>query len=232
MTQAVITVSDVTKSFRARTVLKNVNMDCAAGSISGLVGRNGSGKTVLMKCILGLMGYDSGQVIVSGKRIGKDVDFPDSTGFIIEQPGFLSHETALTNLKYLAAFRRIASLERVKESIRLVGLDPDSRLKVGKFSMGMKQRLGIAQAIMEEPDILILDEPMNGLDNAGVAEIRDMLLSLKNAGKTIVLASHNREDVQTLCDKVYAIDGSGVKSESDGDRADFWKSIPNTVEKI
>lgn len=213
MTHTVIEVKNVTKRYGAQTVLNNVSMECHAGGIYGLIGRNGSGKTVLMKCILGLLAPDSGEIFVGGKLIGKDVDFADDVGFIIEQPGFLPHETALKNLKYLASLRRRAGAERVKECIRLVGLDPGDRKKVGKFSMGMRQRLGIAQAIMEDPRILMLDEPMNGLDNSGVAEMRESFKMFKVRGKTIILASHNREDIDILCDRVFELDG-GVLSEN------------------
>lgn len=206
MSGSEISVKDVSKTFGTQVVLNNVCMECFAGKIYGLIGRNGSGKTVLMKCILGLLTPNSGEITVRGKRIGKDVDFADSIGFILEQPGFLAHETAFVNLKYLASIRRQIGAERIRECMRFVGLDPDSRKKVGKFSMGMRQRLGIAQAIMEYPDILMLDEPMNGLDNLGVAEIRDMLKAIKQEGRTIFLASHNREDIEVLCDKVFEID--------------------------
>lgn len=212
MSASEISVKDVSKTFGTQVVLNNVCMECFAGKIYGLIGRNGSGKTVLMKCILGLLTPDSGEITVRDQRIGKDVDFAVDIGFILENPGFLAHETAFVNLKYLASIRRQVGVERIKECIRIVGLDPDSRKKVGKFSMGMRQRLGIAQAIMEHPYILMLDEPMNGLDNLGVSEIRDMLKAIKQEGRTIFLASHNREDIEMLCDKVYEIDG-GILTE-------------------
>lgn len=207
-----ISIKNVSKTFGTQVVLSNVCMECFAGNIYGLIGRNGSGKTVLMKCILGLLTPDSGEIIVQGKLIGKDLDFAESIGFIIEQPGFLENETAFVNLKYLASIRRQIGDKRIKDCIRLVGLDPDSRKKVGKYSMGMRQRLGIAQAKMEYPSILMLDEPMNGLDNAGVVEMRDMLKAIKQEGRTIFLASHNSEDIEVLCDKVYDIDG-GILTE-------------------
>jgi ABC-2 type transport system ATP-binding protein len=192
-------------------VLDHVSLECAAGHIYGLIGRNGSGKTVLMKCILGLLAPDKGEVVVCGRRIGKDADFAENVGFIIEQPGFLPHETAFSNLKYLASIRGRITPRQIRECISAVGLDPDSRKRVMKYSMGMRQRLGIAQALMENPDVLILDEPMNGLDNSGVEEMRRLFLGLKREGKTILLASHNREDVDVLCDAVYEMDGGVLR---------------------
>lgn len=145
------------------------------------------------------------------KRIGKDVDFPDNIGFIIETPGFLPHESGLSNLKHLASIQRKIGLQEIRESMELVGLDPDLKKAVGKYSMGMRQRLGIAQAIMEKPKLLILDEPMNGLDNQGVEHIRSVLLSLKEQGVTIVLASHFKEDISYLCDEVYQMDAGNLR---------------------
>lgn len=202
----VISLENVTKKFGNTTVLQHINIQFEEGRIYGIVGRNGSGKTVLFKLIVGYLSATTGKVKVCGKEIGKDSDFAENIGLIIENPGFLSGYTGYKNLEYLASIRRIIGKEEIRDSMRKVGLDPDNRKKVGKYSLGMKQRLGIAQAIMENPDILILDEPMNGLDKQGVEEVRKILLDLKNDGKTIVLASHNREDIEILCDEVYEMD--------------------------
>lgn len=202
----VISLENVTKKFGNTTVLQYINIQFEEGRIYGIVGRNGSGKTVLFKLIVGYLSATTGKVKVCGKEIGKDSDFAENIGLIIENPGFLSGYTGYKNLEYLASIRRIIGKEEIRDSMRKVGLDPDNRKKVGKYSLGMKQRLGIAQAIMENPDILILDEPMNGLDKQGVEEVRKILLDLKNDGKTIVLASHNREDIEILCDEVYEMD--------------------------
>jgi ABC-2 type transport system ATP-binding protein len=212
MREPIISIDNISKTFGQQKVLSNVSLQCFPGNIYGLIGRNGSGKTVLMKCVLGLLSPERGEIIVRGKRIGKDTDFAGEIGFIIENPSFLPHETAFANLKYLASIRGRITASRVKECISLVGLDPDSRKKTGKFSMGMRQRLGIAQAIMEDPDILMLDEPMNGLDHSGVDEIRAMLKALRSDGKAIILASHNSADIDILCDQVYEMDG-GVLSK-------------------
>lgn len=145
-------------------------------------------------------------MFVSGKEIGVDIDFADNIGVIIETPGFLSGYTGYKNLEYLAGIRKIIGKEEIRSTMERVGLDPNSRKKVGKYSLGMRQRLGIAQAIMENPDILILDEPMNGLDNHGVEDVRRILLDLKAEGKTVILASHNKEDIEILCDEVHEMD--------------------------
>lgn len=202
----VVEIKNVTKQYGANKVLRDVSLTCEAGKIYGLIGRNGSGKTVLLKCICGLVVPTSGEVRVWGQSVGKDVDFPENIGFIIESPGFLLQESGLSNLKHLASIRGKIGIDEIRKSMNTVGLDPDLKLHAGKYSMGMRQRLGIAQAIMEEPDLLVLDEPMNGLDNQGVEDIRSLLLSLKEKGVTIVLASHFKEDIAYLCDEVYQMD--------------------------
>ncbi len=202
----IIRVENVTKKFGSVTVLDRINISFQAGKIYGIIGRNGSGKTVLFKTMIGYLKPTGGRVVVGEKEIGKDIDFADNMGIIIENPGFLSRYTGYKNLEYLASIRKIIGKEQIRESMERVGLDPDSKKKVGKYSLGMKQRLGIAQAIMENPDILILDEPMNGLDNEGADDVRNILLKLKEEGKTIILASHNKEDIEILCDQVYEMD--------------------------
>ena len=202
-----IEVQNVVKRFRDQVVLKNVSISCEKGKIHGIVGRNGSGKTVLFKCICGLMHPEEGVILVNGKRVGRDVDMPEDIGAIIEAPGFLPNYSGYKNLRFLANIRRKIGKEEILSVLKTVGLDPESRKHVGKYSLGMRQRLGIAQAIMEDPEILILDEPMNGLDNAGVQDIRALLLELKAQGKTILLASHNHEDIAALCDTVHEMDG-------------------------
>ena len=202
-----IEVQNVVKRFRDQVVLKNVSISFEKGQIHGIVGRNGSGKTVLFKCICGLMHPEEGVILVNGKRVGRDVDMPEDVGAIIEAPGFLPNYSGYKNLRFLANIRRKIGKEEILNVLKTVGLDPESRKHVGKYSLGMRQRLGIAQAIMEDPEILILDEPMNGLDNAGVQDIRALLLKLKEQGKTILLASHNHEDIAALCDTVHEMDG-------------------------
>ncbi len=209
----IISIENLTKKFGDVTVIDNVNLSIERGKIYGIIGRNGSGKTVLFKLITGYLSPTGGRVVVSGKEIGKDIDFADNIGIIIENPGFLKGYTGFKNLAYLAGIRNVIGKEEIRESMEKVGLDPDSNKKVGKYSLGMKQRLGIAQAIMENPEILILDEPMNSLDNQGVEEIRKLLMELRDEGKTIVLASHNKEDIEILCDKVCEMDRGKLKMQ-------------------
>ena len=207
----IISIENLTKKFGDVTVIDNVNLSIERGKIYGIIGRKCSGKTVLFKLITGYLSPTGGRVVVSGKEIGKDIDFADNIGIIIENPGFLKGYTGFKNLAYLAGIRNVIGKEEIRESMEKVGLDPDSNKKVGKYSLGMKQRLGIAQAIMENPEILILDEPMNSLDNQGVEEIRKLLMELRDEGKTIVLASHNKEDIEILCDKVCEMDRGKLK---------------------
>lgn len=206
MSESIIDVSHVSKRFRQQTVLQDVNVSILSGKITGIIGRNGSGKTVLLKCIIGLMPPDSGQISVNGRVIGKDVDFAQDIGFIVDAPGFLPNCSARRNLRYLAAIRGVADHDAIDLAIETVGLNPSDNKYVGKYSMGMTQRLALAQALMESPKILILDEPMNGLDNRGVEEMRKLLLSLRDKGKTILLTSHNHEDIEQLCETVYEMD--------------------------
>ena len=188
---SVVEMKHVTKRYGKIEVLKDVSLTCKAGKIYGLIGRNGSGKTVLLKSICGFVLPTSGEVRVQGQLVGKDVDFPTDIGFIIESPGFLARESGLQNLMHLASIREKASAEDVRQSMYTVGLDPDLRKPVGKYSMGMRQRLGIAQAIMENPNILILDEPMNGLDNQGVTDIRQVLKQLTGYYPAIFLSGND-----------------------------------------
>ena len=205
MTNA-IEIHDLVKTFGQDTVLKGINRNFEAGKIHGIVGNNGSGKTVMFKCICGFLQPTSGKVFVNGKQIGRDVDFPEDIGLIIETPGFLPNLTGLKNLEILASLKNKIGLKEVADTIRCVGLDPLANKPVGKYSLGMRQRLGIAQAIMESPSLLILDEPMNGLDKHGVAEMRALFKSLATDGRTILLASHNIQDIETLCDTVCEMD--------------------------
>ena len=201
-----ISVQNLSKSFGQERVLKNVSRDFEKGKIHGIVGNNGSGKTVLMKCICGFLIPDSGSITVNGERVGVDVDFPRDMGLIIETPGFLPNMTGVKNLEILASLNKKIGLEEIAASIRRVGLDPLMKKPVGKYSLGMRQRLGIAQAIMEDPALLILDEPLNGLDKHGVREMRQLIKGLKEQGKTILLASHNQGDIDELCDTVCEMD--------------------------
>lgn len=201
--EPIIVINSVLKEFKNQIVLNNVNADFYMGKIYGIIGRNGSGKTVLLKCICGLLNASAGNITVNKKIVGREIDFPQNVGFIIETPGFLTNYSGYKNLKYLASIRGLIKQDTIKKTMELVGLDPADKKPVGKYSLGMRQRLGIAQALMENPDILILDEPMNALDYDGVNEMREVFLKLKQQGKLILLASHIHEDIDTLCDEVY-----------------------------
>lgn len=207
-----IEIANLSKTFKGESVLKNITMKLDNGIIYGLVGTNGCGKTTLMRCICGMCKPTTGTVSVNGKVIGKDCDFAPSTGIIIENPGFLPHYNAWQNMSILAEISGGVTKNRIKEVIYLVGLDPEDKKPVGKYSLGMRQRLGIAQAIMENPSVLILDEPFNGLDKEGVKEVHQLLQDLKNQGKCILLASHSAYDIEQACDIVYELkDGQLVQ---------------------
>lgn len=208
-----IQLTNISKTFGKQTVLQPLTMGFEEGMIHGIIGRNGSGKTVLMKMILGILQPTTGTVIVGDKRIGKDVDFLESAGAIIETIEFIPYMSAYQNLADIAAMRGNLSKTQIKEVLEMVGLGNVGRKHVSKFSMGMRQRLAIAQAVMESPKLLILDEPMNGMDEKGVEEMRQLILARKAAGTTIILSSHNIEDIRILCDQVYRIDAGVVMRE-------------------
>lgn len=208
-----IRLENVNKSFKSEEVLRNINVDFQRGNIYGIVGKNGSGKTVLFKTIIGFIRPTSGHVFVNQKEIGVDIDFAEDMGMIIETPGFLPQYSAYKNLLYLAGIKNRITKQQVINAINMVGLDGRSNKKVGKFSLGMRQRLGIAQAIMEDPSLIILDEPMNGLDKAGIESVKNLLIELKEQGKTILLASHYAEDMN-ICDVVYEMDRGELREMS------------------
>lgn len=212
MNEPVVIVRHVSKRFGSEVVLKDVSLSLDAGKIHGIIGRNGSGKTVLMKCICGFLRPTMGTITVYGKLIGRDCDFAPNTGMLIETPGFLPHETGLDNLMWLAKLGKGATKESVKQLIQLVGLDPTLRKPVGQYSLGMRQRLGIAQALLDDPSLLILDEPMNGLDKSGVRSMRELLVKLRAQGKTILLASHFAQDIDELCDTVCEMDQGALNN--------------------
>ena len=205
MASAII-IENLRKSFGEEEILHGICREFETGKIHGIVGNNGSGKTVMMKCICGFLRPDEGHVFVNGLEVGKDIDFPEDMGIIIETPGFLPGVTGMKNLKLLASLREMAADRRIRQTIERVGLDSKLRKPVSKYSLGMRQRLGIAQAIMEDPSLLILDEPFNGLDKHGVAKIRSLIKELRAEGKTILLASHNQADIDELCDTVCEMD--------------------------
>lgn len=201
-----IYVKDLSLKIKNETILSHINLHIEKGKITGLVGRNGCGKTMLMKCITGFVKPTSGEVVFNEKRIGEDIDFPKDTGIIIETPSFIPYYSGRKNLLELASLNKKIGKKEIDKVLEKVGLYEARNKMVRKYSLGMRQRLGIAQALMEEPETLILDEPMNGLDNDCVEMIRKILSQLKEEGKTILLVSHNKEDIRILCDEIYEMD--------------------------
>ena len=203
-----IEVKNISKSIKGNQVLCDVSCCLNEGSVYGIYGRNGSGKTMLMRCILGLIYADSGYVNIDGCVIGKEIDFPKSVGAIIENPTFFPYATGYENLKMLADIKKLISEDKIRDMMHKVGLDDMDKRTVSKYSLGMKQRLAIAQAIMESPEILVLDEPTNALDEQGVKMFRDIMQEEKNRGTLVILASHNKEDIDLLADvKIRMSDG-------------------------
>lgn len=208
-----IHVNNLSLRINKDVILKDISIHIKKGKITGLVGRNGCGKTMLMKCITGFVKPTEGEVIFNDKKIGVDLDFPDNTGIIIETPSFIPYYSGMKNLMELASLKRKIGKNEVEEVLKRVGLYEARSKMVRKYSLGMKQRLGIAQALMENPDTLILDEPMNGLDNECVNMVRGILADLKKEGKTVLLVSHNAEDIKMLCDEIYEMDKGSIISE-------------------
>ena len=200
-----IIIENLSKTIKNNKILDNVNLTFESGHVYGLVGRNGSGKTMLLRAICGLIFPDSGKVIIDGKQLHKDISFPESCGIIIENTDLLPNFSAFDNLKMLSEIKNTAYDNMIKSAIKSVGLDPDSKKKVKTFSLGMKQRLSIAQALFEDPDILLLDEPTNALDEDGVNDVRRILLEQKKKNKLIIIASHNKEDISLLSDTVISV---------------------------
>jgi len=203
--QPLVEVENLVKRFGKQVALDHVCVRFPKGQIHGIIGRNGSGKTVLLKTICGFLRPDEGTVSIGGREVKYQAPLRN-TGIIIESPGFIPGLSGLKNLQMLASLRDAIGTDRIVEVMQIVGLDPAERKPVAKYSMGMRQRLGLAQAIMEDPELLILDEPLNGLDNRGVEGVRSLLLELKDRGTTILLASHSREDIRILCDTVHEMD--------------------------
>lgn len=203
---AIIEVNQVSKYFSRRPVLKDVSLSVEAGSAVGIVGSNGSGKSVLFQTVCGFLTPDGGTIKIRGELLGKKRDFPDNVGVLINSPGFISLNTGFQNLKYLAGIRGVIGERQIRAAMQKVGLDPEDRTKVEQYSLGMKQKLGLAQAIMEGQDILILDEPFNALDYKTHNDVKEILRVLQAEGKTMLLTSHNYEDLEALCNQIYVLD--------------------------
>ena len=200
-----VVLDHLCKSIKKKEVLRDISYSFEEGKIYGLYGRNGSGKTMLLRAVCGLIFPTSGTIDIDGKRLHQEISVPPSVGVIIENTELLPQYDALTNLKILAKIKKIVSEEEIKETIRMVGLDPESRQKVKAYSLGMRQKLAIAQAIFEKPELLLLDEPTNALDENSVINIRELFLKLREKGTTIIIASHNKEDLSVLAEETLYI---------------------------
>lgn len=205
-----INVNNVSKRFGENEVLSDISVELDSGKIYGLVGRNGCGKTMLMKCICGFVKPTSGKILINGNVLGKDMDVPEHMGIIIENPGFIPYYSGYKNLRLLASVRGKTGKKEIAEYMEMVGLDAKSKKHVSKYSLGMRQKLGIVQAIMERPEILLLDEPMNGLDRKSVELVRNLIKKTADAGAVVLLSSHNQEDIDTLCDVVYHMEDGRI----------------------
>ena len=212
-----IKIESYTQKIKKDIILNDINLHLKENKIYGFVGRNGSGKSILFKGICGLLNISNGKIIIKGKEIGKDIDFYDNLGAVLDGAGFLPNLSSFDNLKLLASIRNKISDSDIKSALNKVGLDPNDKKKYKKYSLGMKQKLALAQAIMENPELLILDEPFNGLDSYSVKDIREMLIDYKKEGKTILISSHIKEDIDILCDEVYELDRGNINKLNIGD---------------
>ena len=213
-----VKVEGLSKEFRGEMILQDVNITLERGKIYGLVGMNGSGKTVFMKCLCGFLKPTTGKVTVDGKEVGKEIDFPQDLGLMIETPGFIPYMSGKSNLKNLALIRNQIGNYEIEEAMRFVGLDPNLKKHVSKYSLGMRQRLGIAAAIMGSPELILLDEPINAIDTDGVQEIRAIIRGLSAENRIIIVASHDKSEMDYLADeKIYMSEGRLIK-ETENDR--------------
>jgi ABC-2 type transport system ATP-binding protein len=194
------------KEIKGKTILDNINVQMESGKIYGLVGKNGSGKTMLIRALSGLMKPTNGKILYNEEEIYKDIDYIPSLGIVIENTGLYPEFTGYRNLKFLADVRKKISDSDIKNAIARVGLAPDDKRTVKKYSLGMKQRIVLAQAIMESPDVLLLDEPTNALDESGAELIRNICREEARRGAIVLIASHNKEDIETLCDFTYKME--------------------------
>lgn len=224
--KTVLSIKNLSKSLEHKQVLKNVNLDLERGDIIGITGKNGSGKTTLLRIIIGLFYPSSGDVIIEGKKLipGFLGNLPTNVSALIENPNFLPEFTGFQNLKILASIRNKISAEDIKNTMNLVGLSPSNNKNVSKYSLGMKQRLGIAQAIMEKPDIILFDEPTNALDSDGVKIFTDIVNNMSKSGTSFIMVSHKKEDIYTLCNKVYRIENGELNVINNHKE---WKIIVN-----
>lgn len=212
-----IEITDLVKDIKGKRIIDHVNLHLESGKITGLKGVNGSGKTMLMRLVCGLITPTSGSIVINGKRLGKDITFPESVGILIENPAFLDAYSGFDNLKLLASIKHRIGPEEIRQTIARVGLDPDDKKKYRKYSLGMKQRLGIAAAVMEEPDIIILDEPTNALDSDGVAMLKEILHDQRERGALVLISCHDLPTLQELSDEIYLMESGALRPYEEED---------------
>ena len=206
-----IEITDLVKDIKGKRIIDHVTLHLESGKITGLKGVNGSGKTMLMRLVCGLITPTSGSIVINGKRLGKDITFPESVGILIENPAFLDAYSGFENLKLLASIKHSVGPEEIHQTIARVGLDPDDKKKYRKYSLGMKQRLGIAAAVMEEPDVIILDEPTNALDSDGVAMLKEILHDQRERGALVLISCHDLPTLQELSDEIYLMESGALR---------------------
>lgn len=212
-----IEITDLVKDIKGKRIIDHVTLHLESGKITGLKGVNGSGKTMLMRLVCGLITPTSGSIVINGKRLGKDITFPESVGILIENPAFLDAYSGFENLKLLASIKHRIGPEEIRQTIARVGLDPDDKKKYRKYSLGMKQRLGIAAAVMEEPDIIILDEPTNALDSDGVAMLKEILHDQRERGALVLISCHDLPTLQELSDEIYLMESGALRPYEEDD---------------
>lgn len=210
-----IVITNLTKKIKGATVLEDINLEFTGGKVYGLSGKNGCGKTMLMRSICGLIRPTNGEIEINGKILWKDISFPESVGALIENPAFLGGYTGFKNLRILADIKGGTSDEQIRDAIEKLGLDPDDKRKYRKYSLGMKQKLGIACAIMESPDVVILDEPINAIDEKGVQLVEEVLNELKEQGKIIIIACHDKEELELLSDEIFYMEEGRIVQKKD-----------------
>ena len=212
-----IEITDLVKDIKGKRIIDHVTLHLESGKITGLKGVNGSGKTMLMRLVCGLITPTSGSIVINGKRLGKDITFPESVGILIENPAFLDAYSGFDNLKLLASIKHRIGPEEIRQTIARVGLDPDDKKKYRKYSLGMKQWLGIAAAVMEEPDIIILDEPTNALDSDGVAMLKEILHDQRERGALVLISCHDLPTLQELSDEIYLMESGALRPYEEED---------------